>query len=78
MALGCTFDELNGSLKSLILNFVEGGRDKFTVYLGERLPPDFVADNLEKLSSFLWSMLQHNPQDRITMTNLLFHPFLIE
>ncbi|CAG8019640.1 unnamed protein product [Penicillium nalgiovense] len=75
---GCTSDELKRSLRSVILNFVGAGRDQFAVYLGERLPPHFGANNADKLSSFLWSMLQQNPQDRSSMSDLLFHPFLSE
>ncbi|KAJ6184844.1 serine protein kinase [Penicillium mononematosum] len=75
---GCTSDESKGSLKSLILNFVRAGRNQFAVYLRERLPPVFVADNADKLSNFLWSMLQQNPQDRSSMSDLLFHAFLSE
>ncbi|CAG8285764.1 unnamed protein product [Penicillium nalgiovense] len=75
---GCTSDELKRSLTSLILNFVGAGRDQFAVYLDERLPPHFGANNADKLSSFLWSMLQQNPQDRSSMSDLLFHPFLSE
>ncbi|OQE85783.1 hypothetical protein PENNAL_c0023G05128 [Penicillium nalgiovense] len=75
---GYTSDELKRSLRSVILNFVGAGRDQFAVYLGERLPPHFGANNADKLSSFLWSMLQQNPQDRSSMSDLLFHPFLSE
>lgn len=45
-----------------MFNFVQSESDHITVYLDERLRPEFCVDNPEKLSTFLWSM-QPNPQD---------------
>ncbi|ODH45502.1 CMGC/SRPK protein kinase [Paracoccidioides brasiliensis] len=51
--------------------------ENFTKHLTDRLPYDFGAENVEHLASFLWLMLQQNPQRRMPTTKLLNHLFLV-
>ncbi|EDN03941.1 hypothetical protein I7I51_05199 [Histoplasma capsulatum] len=53
------------------------GHENLTKHLTERLPYDFGAENVEHLASFLWLMLQQNPQRRMPTTKLLNHLFLV-
>ncbi|KZF23983.1 serine protein kinase [Xylona heveae TC161] len=75
---GLTADKVKQDLRSLMNEFFANGSQGFSVYLSERLPPDFGAENLTQLTSFLWSMLQRDPQDRKTTTELLNDSFLTE
>lgn len=48
----------------------------FISYMTERLPSDFGAENIQRLTSFLSLMLQKDPQRRTPATKLLNQPFL--
>lgn len=52
--------------------------ESFVRHLTDRLPPDFGAENIQNLASFLWSTLHQDPQLRVTTSTLLNHPFLFE
>jgi serine/threonine protein kinase len=47
-------------------------------HLADRLPANFGTTNIKSFASFLWSMLQHDPQKRKSAAELLYHPFLTE
>jgi serine/threonine-protein kinase SRPK3 len=70
-------DQEHIRLISQLLDKECSSRDIFTKYLMDRLPPDFGAENIQRLASFLWSMLRPDPQTRMSTTELLKHPFLI-
>lgn len=44
--------------------------------LKDRLPPSLSAGNIQHFVSFL-TILQENPQRRLSATKLLNHPFLV-
>lgn len=50
----------------------------FIKHLRDRLPPDFGDENVRSLASFLLSMLQRDPQKRMSTTELLRYPFLTD
>lgn len=76
-SFGCTIDEVNGILRSLMHKLFQHGNQKFAIYISKRLPTDFGKENTEKFANFLWSMLQGRPEDRESTTGLLKHSFLI-
>lgn len=50
---------------------------ELATYIAEKLPADFGMEDVEQLTSFLWSMLRQYPEDRKTTTELLNDPFLL-
>ncbi|KAJ5360053.1 hypothetical protein N7517_009244 [Penicillium concentricum] len=76
MAFGCTTEECRAILKDLIAQIIGNGYDGFAVHVGERLRSDFDAETTGLFASFLWSMLQRDPQSRSSASELLRHPFM--
>lgn len=50
--------------------------ERFTKHLKDRLSSDFGAENIQRLSSLLLSMLQIKPERRMSAAKLLDHIFL--
>jgi serine/threonine protein kinase len=44
----------------------------------DRLPANFGATSIKTFASFLWPMLQQDPEKRKSAAELLHHPFLTE
>jgi serine/threonine protein kinase len=63
-------------LRDLVTQIVGSGYVGFAVHLGERLKSDFDGENTEQFAQFLWPMLQQDPQDRPSASELLKHQFL--
>ncbi|KAJ5836243.1 hypothetical protein N7447_002269, partial [Penicillium robsamsonii] len=76
MASGCTTEECHANLKDLVNQVIGNGYGGFAVHVGERLKSDFAAEITEQFASFLWSMLQQDPQSRLSASELLKHPFI--
>ncbi|KAJ5442249.1 hypothetical protein N7445_005256 [Penicillium cf. griseofulvum] len=76
MTLGCTEKQCREVLRDLVTQVVGNGYVNFAVHVGERLESDFDGENTEQFAQFLWSMLQHDPQDRPSASELLKHLFL--
>ncbi|KAJ5392128.1 hypothetical protein N7509_007618 [Penicillium cosmopolitanum] len=74
---GCSKDEVDRTLRSLIDNLFEGGILQFTSRIREKVPTDFGQEESENLADFLWAMLQEYAEDRKATAELLSHPFIV-
>lgn len=77
LTFGCTTDEINALLLSIIHELFENDRQGFANHISKRLPDDFGKENTVKLTDFLWSMVQERPEDRESTPKLLKHSFLL-
>ncbi|KAL4778592.1 serine protein kinase [Aspergillus varians] len=78
---GLSAEQIDEEHLGLISQLLGGGghmNEAFVKHLTDRLPPDFGVGNIQNLASFLWLMLQQEPQKRISTAELLGHPFLTE
>ncbi|KAJ5690803.1 hypothetical protein N7462_005195 [Penicillium macrosclerotiorum] len=75
---GCTKDEVNGILRSLMNDFFDGGISRFTMHIRGKIPADFGQDESENLVDFLWAMLQECAEARKSAAELLNHPFIVD
>jgi serine/threonine-protein kinase SRPK3 len=78
---GLTAEEVDQEhirLISQLLHEEASSHEIFTKHLMDRLPPDFRAEDIQRLASFLSSMLRPDPQTRMSTTEILKHSFLIE
>ena len=78
-AFGSTVEQINEEHERLIDKIIDDKQQLsggFDVYLSKKLPYDFGVQNTRLLTSFLRSMLQHNPEARKPTTDLLKHPYL--
>lgn len=76
LTFGCTTDEIHTLLLSTMHDLFENGKQEFAKYISKRLPDDFGNENIERLTDFLWSMVQEHPEDRVPTLRLLKHSFL--
>ncbi|CAI7641030.1 unnamed protein product [Penicillium glandicola] len=76
MTFGSTAEKSRANLKDLVTQVTGNGHDSFVIHVGERLQSDFGAENTQQFASFLWPMLQQDPQSRSSASELLKHPFL--
>ncbi|KAL4733021.1 kinase-like domain-containing protein [Aspergillus similis] len=75
---GLSAEQINEEHLGLISQMLnENGQmdEAFVKHLKDRLPPNFGARNIHCLASFLWSMLQQDPQKRMSTAELLSHLF---
>ncbi|GJP87703.1 threonine ammonia-lyase, biosynthetic [Aspergillus niger] len=78
---GLTREEIDNDHSSFIEQRLGSNNQKngdFKLYLRDRLPEKFGAENIETLTSFLSLMLQKDPRDRLQAEKLLRSPFLTD
>ncbi|KAL7656574.1 hypothetical protein ACMYSQ_005653 [Aspergillus niger] len=78
---GLTRKEIDNDHSSFIEQRLGANNQKngdFKLYLRDRLPEKFGAENIETLTSFLSLMLQKDPRDRLPAEKLLRSPFLTD
>ncbi|GCB23852.1 serine/threonine-protein kinase SRPK [Aspergillus awamori] len=78
---GLTREEIDNDYSSFIEQRLGSNNQKngdFKLYLRDRLPEKFGAENIETLTSFLSLMLQKDPRDRLPAKKLLRTPFLTD
>jgi len=78
-SFGLTTKQINEGHERLLHKVVDDEdqlHQGFKAHLSERLPPDFGVENLQHFALFLRSMLQEDPQARISTTQLLSHWYL--
>ncbi|KAJ5975399.1 hypothetical protein N7481_009106 [Penicillium waksmanii] len=76
-SFGCTKDEVDRILRSLMHDLFEGGILQFALHIREKIPPDFGEEESENLANLLWAMLQECAEDRKSTAELLSHPFIV-
>ncbi|PYH88660.1 serine protein kinase [Aspergillus ellipticus CBS 707.79] len=77
---GLSAEQIDHEHLSLIGGLLDGDgqiNETFVKHLTDRLPPDFGAENIQHLASFLGLMLQQDPLKRMSTVELLKHPFLV-
>ncbi|OJJ71272.1 hypothetical protein ASPBRDRAFT_30992 [Aspergillus brasiliensis CBS 101740] len=78
---GLTWEEIDNDHISFIEQRLGSDNQKngdFQVYLRDRLPENFDAENVETLTSFLFLMLQKDPRERLPARELLQTPFMMD
>ncbi|KAJ5482027.1 hypothetical protein N7475_000839, partial [Penicillium sp. IBT 31633x] len=75
MSFGCSAEETRPNLATLISQLNDIGYSDFAIHVGERLSSDFASKGTDTFVTFLWSMLQRNPQNRDATNVLLDHNF---
>ncbi|KAI1915100.1 hypothetical protein LOZ12_003274 [Ophidiomyces ophidiicola] len=77
-SFGMTAEQFDEAHKDLIAEFIDKDFTSFMGYLRERLPQESRLEDIQGFVSFLCCMLQNDPQQRQSATQLLKHSWLQE
>ncbi|KAL6229441.1 hypothetical protein BDW75DRAFT_249664 [Aspergillus navahoensis] len=79
-AFGLSAGQIDKEHLCLISQLLDGHdnmNEAFVKHLTDRLPPEFGAKNIQRLTSFLQLMLHQDPKKRTSTAELPSHPFLV-
>ncbi|KAI1919451.1 hypothetical protein LOZ58_005217 [Ophidiomyces ophidiicola] len=77
-SFGMTAEQFDEAHKDLIVEFIDKDFTSFIGYLRERLPQESLLEDIQVFVSFLCCMLQNDPQQRQSASQLLKHSWLQE
>ena len=76
MSFGSTIEDTHKDLEAQIGLVKGNGFEEFARHVHEKVPSLFSSEEATQFVSFLWSMLQQDPQRRSCTSVLLNHLFL--